>query len=194
MQHNNFQISTKKITSEKKCEQNSSDEIFEANPINNSVNNSSFSGFDDFELGELIVGGSDDIAKDVNNSFVNGKSLNDDVVNNDSTAVYHAVVDNNGCDSLKNKFVNNFFSTDGSTLCDSVNTENTVNIESFGNITHNSNDTGIFMDDPFVLLVETPSDLHYISFVPSNAPTSLKTYLKRGILDFRDQSKRKENF
>lgn len=34
-----------------------------------------------------------------------------------------------------------------------------VNIESFGSITHNSD----------------PSDPHCISFVPSNAPTSLKT-------------------
>ena len=71
-----------KSTSEKKYEQNSLDEIFEDSPVNSSFSNPSFSGFDGFELSEFIVGCSDDIAKDVNNSFASDKSLNDDVVNN----------------------------------------------------------------------------------------------------------------
>ena len=158
-----------KSTSEKKCEQNSLDEIFEDSPMNSSLNNPSFSGFGGFELSELIVGCSDNIAKDVNNSFAIDKFLNDDVVNNEfvnSTAVCNEIVDNNNGDSLKNKFVNNIFPIDGNTLCDSVNTGNTGNIESFGNITHNSHDTGIVIDDSFVS-VESHIDPNDISFVPS---------------------------
>ena len=70
----------------------------------------------------------------------------DDVVNNkfeNNTGVYNEIVDHNDDDSLKNKFVNAIFPTDGNALLDSVNTVNTVNIKSFGNITRNSNDTGI---------------------------------------------------
>ena len=101
-----------KSTSEKKCEQNSLDEIFEDSPMNSSFNSPSFSGFDGFELSELFVGGCDDMAKDVNNSFANDKSLNDDTVNNEfvnSTAVHNEIVDNNNGDSLKNKFLNKIF-------------------------------------------------------------------------------------
>ena len=167
MQHNNFQINTKKP--EKKSEQNSLDEIFEDSPMNSSFNNPSFSGFGGFELTELIAGCSNNITKDVNNSFASDKSLNDGIVNNEfvnSTAVYNEIVDNNNSDSLENKFVNNIFPIDGNSLCDSVNTENTGNIESFGNITQNSHDTAIVMDDLFVS-GENPTDPNDISFVPS---------------------------
>ena len=72
----------KKNTSETICEQNSLDEIFKDSPINSSFNSPSFSRFDGFELIKLIVGGCDNIAIGVNNSFAKDKSLNDDVVNN----------------------------------------------------------------------------------------------------------------
>ena len=52
------------------------------------------------------------------------------------------------------------------THCVTLNTKNTGNIESFGNITHNSHDTDIAMDDSF-LSVESPIDPNDISFVPS---------------------------
>ena len=154
-----------KSTSEKKCEQNSLDEIFEDSPMNSSFNSPSFSGFDGFELSELFVRGCDDMAKDVNNSFANDKSLNDDTVNNEfvnSTAVHNEIVDNNNGDSLKNKFLNKIFPIGGNARSDSANTEITVSIESFGNITHNSHDTGIVMDDSFVS-VEGPIDPNDIS-------------------------------
>ena len=67
---------------------------------------------------------------------------------------------------MKNKFLNKIFPIGGNALSDSVNTENTVSIERFGNITHNSHDTGIVMDDSFVS-VEGPIDPNDISFVPS---------------------------
>ena len=137
--------------------------------MNSSFNSPGFSKFDGFELSELIVGGCDDIAKDVNNSFANDKSLNDDVVINEfvnSTAVHNEIVDNNNGGSLKNKFLHKIFPVDGNAVSDSVNTENTVSIESFGNITRNSHDTGIAMDDSFVS-VQGPIDPNDISLVPS---------------------------
>ena len=163
-----------KSTSEKKCEQNSLDEIFEDSPMNSSFNSPSFSGFDGFELSELFVGGCDDMAKDVNNSFANDKSLNDDTVNNEfvnSTAVHNEIVDNNNGDSLKNKFLNKIFPIGGNARSDSANTEITVSIESFGNITHNSHDTGIVMDDSFVS-AEGPIDANDINFVPTQCAES----------------------
>ena len=69
---------------------------------------------------------------------------------------------------MKNKFLNKIFPIGGNSLSDSVNTENTVSIESFGNITHNIHDTGIVMDDSFVS-VEGPIDPNVISFVPSQS-------------------------
>ena len=119
----------KKNTSEKICEQNSLDEIFKDSPINSSFNSPSFSRFDGFELIKLIVGGCDNTAIGVNNSFAKDKSLNDDVVNNkfvSSTAVDNEIIYNNNGDHLKNKFLNKIFPIGGNTLSDSVNTENTA--------------------------------------------------------------------
>ena len=89
---------------------------------------------------------SDDIDKDVNNSFVNNKSLNDDIVSNDfvkSRVVYNEITDNFS-NSLKNQFVNNFFKL-METLCDSVNTENNKTLKVFGIISNNISDTDIVM-------------------------------------------------
>ena len=74
--------------------------------------------------------------------------------------IYNEIVDNNDGHSLKTIFLNEIFPISGNTLCDS---QNIVNIESFGNITHNSNDTGIVMDDSFVSL-EGPSDPNDIMY------------------------------
>ena len=175
-----------KSTSEKKCEQNSLNEIFEDSPINISFNSPSFSGFDGFELIKLIVGGCDKIAIGVNNSFSNNKSLNDDVVNNkfvNSTAMHNEIAHNNSGDSLKNKFLNKIFPIGGYALSDSVKTENTsLKVSAILPITVM---TLALLWTIHLCQQKAPLMQMTSTLCQPNAP-SLKTYLKHKILDFPD--------